>query len=210
MNIVDVSTDNFNNKTIIIDAGHGGVDGGTNAADGTLEKDINLQIAYKLNDLLNSMGIKTVMTRTEDVSLHNSDAHTIRQKKISDLNNRLDIINNTDDSVFVSIHQNYFTSSEYYGSQVFYSKNNSESDNLASSIRLSIISYLQTDNNREIKASGSEIFLLNNSTVPSVMVECGFLSNENEANKLKNGKYQQELAFAVALGIVDYLKNTEG
>ena len=114
-----VLSDNLQNKTIIIDAGHGGIDGGTSASDGTLEKDLNLQISIKLNEILSSMGVKTVMTRSDDDALNDDNAVTIRQKKVSDIKNRLSIINETEDSVFVSIHQNHFSQEKYSGAQVF-------------------------------------------------------------------------------------------
>ncbi len=195
------------NQTVIIDAGHGGPDGGTSADDGTLEKDLNLQIAIKLNEILNSMGIKTVMIRTEDISVHDSSANTIRQKKVSDLKNRLKIMNETQNSVFVSIHQNHFSDSRYSGTQVFYSKNNPQSSVLADYLRQSVISNLQKNNTREIKPSGTDIYLLYHAESPAVMVECGFLSNFNEAENLKNENYQSKLAFVLALGITDYLKS---
>lgn len=195
------------NQTVIIDAGHGGPDGGTSADDGTLEKDLNLQIAIKLNESLNSMGIKTVMIRTEDISVHDASANTIRQKKVSDLKNRLKIINETNNSIFVSIHQNHFSDSRYSGTQVFYSKNNPQSSVLADCIRQSVISDLQKDNTRETKPSGTDIYLLYHAESPAVMVECGFLSNINESKNLKNENYQKELAFVLALGISDYLNS---
>lgn len=206
---VNVAASSNTFKTVIIDAGHGGPDGGTSSDDGTLEKDLNLQIAHKLNAVLQSMGIETVMTRTEDVSIHDDDAETIRQKKVSDLKNRLSIINNTDDAVFVSIHQNHYSSSKFSGAQIFYSKNNPLSQKLADSVRLSIVSYLQNSNTREIKKSGSEIYLLNNAQPPAIMVECGFMSNYAETQNLKNEAYQQKLAFTIAIGITDYFSNTE-
>ncbi len=206
---VDVSADAEKFQTVIIDAGHGGPDGGTSADDGTLEKELNLQIAEKLNEILKSMGIKTIMTRTTDISINDSTAQTIRQKKISDIKNRLKIINETDDAVFVSIHQNHFSDSKYSGTQVFYSKNNPLSQDLASSIRLPVITYLQPQNSREIKQSGTEIYLLYHAEKPAVMVECGFLSNKSETENLKDEAYQKKLAFMIALGIVDYFKNTE-
>lgn len=195
------------NQTVIIDAGHGGPDGGTSADDGTLEKDLNLQIAIKLNESLSSMGIKTVMIRTEDISVHDASANTIRQKKVSDLKNRLKIINETDNSIFVSIHQNHFSDSRYSGTQVFYSKNNPQSSVLADCIRQSVISDLQKENTRETKPSGTDIYLLYHAESPAVMVECGFLSNINESKNLKNENYQKELAFVLALGISDYLNS---
>lgn len=209
MMAVNASSSQTINTTVIIDAGHGGPDGGTSADDGTLEKNINLQIALKLENILKSMGINTVMTRTEDISIHDESANTIRKKKISDLRNRLSIINNTDDSVFVSVHQNHFSESIYYGTQIFYSKNNPESSVLANSIRQSVISVLQKDNTREIKQSGTDIFLLHHAETPAVMVECGFLSNAEETAKLKDENYQRKLAFMIAIGICDYLRATK-
>ena len=208
-NTVDASVNSAGYKTVIIDAGHGGVDGGTSADDGTLEKNLNLEIALKLNNMLKSMGVETVLTRDTDISVHDDTAKTIRQEKVSDLKNRLDVINNTDDSIFVSIHQNHFGDSKYSGTQIFYSKNNPQSHKLAECIRMPVISYLQTDNTREIKQSGTEIYLLYHAQSPSVMVECGFLSNQAEATKLKDEKYQQKIAFMITLGILDYFSKTE-
>ncbi len=204
-----VSSDNLQNKIIIIDAGHGGIDGGTSANDGTVEKDINLDISLKLNEILSSMGIKTVMTRIDDNALNDENASTIRQKKISDIKNRLSIINETEDAVFVSIHQNHYSQEKYSGAQVFYSKNNPQSRDLAEKIRFRLITVLQPDNTREIKQSGSEIYLLNNAKIPAVMVECGFLSNYIETKLLKDQEYQRKLAFTVAMGIIDFLNQTE-
>lgn len=203
------SSDNFQNKTVIIDAGHGGIDGGTSASDGTVEKNLNLQISVKINEILSSFGIKTVMTRTDDEDLSDDNASTIRQKKVSDIKNRLSIINETEDAVFVSIHQNHFTREKYSGAQVFYSKNDPLSQVLAEKIRFQLITVLQPDNTREIKQSGSEIYLLHHAKVPAVMVECGFLSNYNETQLLKNEEYQQKLAFTIAMGIIDFLNQTE-
>ena len=205
---VDVLNDSVA-YTIVIDAGHGGVDSGTSAADGTPEKEINLQIAHKLNDVLRSFGVETVMIRTEDISIHDESAKTIRQKKVSDIKNRLSIINNTDNAIYVSIHQNHYLDSKYTGTQVFYSKNNPDSEVFAKKIRASVVSILQKDNTREIKQSGKEIYLLNNAQVPAVMVECGFMSNEKETELLKNSDYQQKLAFVIALGICDYINSSE-
>lgn len=210
-NFKAIHTANINGsfKTVIIDAGHGGVDGGTQSADGTLEKDLNLQIATKVNSYLNSFGISTVMTRTTDISVHDDSADTIRAKKISDLKNRLNIISSTPDSVFVSIHQNHFSESKYNGTQIFYSANNTESINLAEHIRLAVTKELQPYNTRELKKSGTEIYLLYHSKTPSVMVECGFLSNAEESAKLKTNEYQNKIAFFIASGILNYLKSTE-
>ncbi len=207
--VIDASVSVKEDIVVIIDAGHGGIDGGTQASDGTLEKEINLKIALKLNDILNSMGIKTMLTRDSDKSIHNDGAVTIREKKISDIKNRLQIVESTDNAVLVSIHQNYFTQSKYNGAQVFYSKNNPQSKTIAEIIQRNIADYIQRDNSREIKQSGSEIYLLHNVTAPAVMVECGFLSNTEEANKLKDDNYQQRMAFIIAISILDYINTAE-
>lgn len=200
---------NDKNFTVVIDAGHGGIDGGTQSSDGTLEKDINLKIALMLRDILNSFGIQTVMTRETDISIHSDGVTGIKNQKISDIHNRLEIAESTPDAILVSIHQNYFTQEKYSGSQVFYSGNNPESEKLALAVRSSLILNHQKDNTREIKKSGKEIYLLSNTSVPAIMLECGFLSNEREAKLLQTQEYQRQIAFFAALGIMDYINSTE-
>ncbi|MBO5858973.1 MAG: N-acetylmuramoyl-L-alanine amidase [Clostridia bacterium] len=207
--VSDVSSYVPKYTTVVIDAGHGGVDGGTCSENGILEKHLNLQIALKVNDFLKSMGINTVMIRTQDISIHDKTATTIREKKVSDIKNRLKIINETENSIFVSIHQNHFSQEKYHGSQIFYSKNNPESSSLADYVRHSVISVLQPDNSRETKQSGSEIYLLYHAKTPSIMVECGFLSNHEETEKLTDENYQKKLAFLISLGVMDFINNTE-
>ena len=204
-----VQISNETTPVIIIDAGHGGIDGGAVAADGTVEKDINLDIALRMNEYLQNLGYSTILTRDEDISIHDSTAETARQKKVSDLHNRLEIINSTPGCIFVSVHQNYYTQSKYNGTQVFYSVNNPDSEKLAQSIQTSVVSLLQPENKRQIKPSGSSIFLLHNSVVPSVLVECGFLSNPEETEKLKNETYRMQMAQAVCKGIINFLNGIE-
>ncbi len=194
-----------NTPTIIVDPGHGGEDGGTQSSQGILEKDLNLSIALKINEILKDKGYETVLIREDDRLIYDESCTTIREKKKSDLHNRLKIINNTPNSIFLSIHQNYYTESKYYGSQVFYSGNNEESKALAGIIQETIRKKLQPENTRQIKESGSEIFLLYNSSVPSVMVECGFLSNYEEAIRLSDDNYQQLMADAVVEGLIEYI-----
>lgn len=191
---------------VVIDPGHGGFDGGASAADGTVEKTINLQIALQLRDCLQAMGVRTEMTRTEDVGTNDDSARTIREKKTSDLKNRLQMMQRDSDRIFVSIHQNHFSSSAYSGTQVFYSGNHPSSAVLAERIRAAVVHDLQPQNKRECKQSGSEIFLLNQARIPAVMVECGFLSNADETEKLKSETYQKQLAFLIALGILDFFQ----
>ena len=204
-----VQISNETTPVIIIDAGHGGIDGGAVAADGTVEKDLNLDIALKMNEYIRNLGYRTILTRDEDVSIHDPAAETARQKKVTDLHNRLEIINSTTDCIFVSVHQNYYTQSKYSGTQVFYSVNNPDSEKLAQCIQTSVVSLLQPENKRQIKQSGSSIFLLHNSVVPSVLVECGFLSNPEETEKLKNESYRMQMAQAVCKGIINYLNGKE-
>ena len=191
---------------IILDAGHGGMDGGTSAADGTKEKEINLSIAKKLNSLLLASGYKTVMLRNDDSLIGDNSLSTIRERKVSDIRKRLEIAESYPDSVLISIHQNYYSVPKYSGAQVFYSTNSPESKILAQSVQQSVVEELQPDNNRKIKPVGSNIYLLYNCTIPAIMVECGFLSNINEAEKLKTDSYQTQMALSIMQGITDYLE----
>ncbi len=188
---------------IIIDAGHGGEDGGAIASDGTLEKNLNLEISLKLNEIMSVLGYKTKQIRTTDTDLHET-GDTIRQRKISDIRNRFEIMNNGGNCLYISIHQNKFSDKSINGAQIFYSPNNNESKELAGFIQKSISSQLQKDNNRVIKKSGTDIFLLYNATKPTVMVECGFISNSNDLYNLKNTEYQNQMALSIAMGILNY------
>ena len=195
--------------TVIIDAGHGGEDGGAVGVDGIYEKNINLAIAIKLRDLLETAGYKVIMTREQDKAIYDNNAGTLRQKKKSDLRNRLEMIktNSDDGTVFISIHQNKFTDSKYSGSQIFYSKNNPLSQELANYMKKSITNLIQPDNTREIKPADKTIFLLHNAPIPAVIVECGFLSNQEEAHKLASENYQDQIAFCLFCGVINYFIN---
>ena len=184
---------------ILIDAGHGGEDGGAVAADGTLEKDLNLAVAMPLRDLLSVMGFSVAMTRETDVMLDTEGA-TLRQRKVADMNQRLSMVQSA--QLTVSLHQNKFSQAKYSGTQVFYSQNHPQSREVAESVRESVVSLLQPQNTRPLKAGDSTVFLLHRATMPIVLVECGFLSNETEREKLKTPAYQRQLAFAVAGGVM--------
>ncbi len=190
----------INQPTIIIDAGHGGEDGGAVSVTGTLEKNINLSIAKKLESLLKANGFNTKLTRTSDNIV--SDDENI--KKHNELQNRVDIFNSSVNNIVVSIHQNKFTQEQYCGTQIFYSKNNTKSELLAEKIQNSVVSLIQNENKRECKKAGSEIFILNNSNVPTVLVECGFLSNDSEAKLLDTDEYQNKIAYCIFLGIQEF------
>ena len=190
--------------TVIIDAGHGGEDGGAEV-DGVLEKDINLSIADKLADTLRLCGVRVTEIRDEDISVYDDSAQSLREKKVSDLKHRVEIVNGSENNILVSIHQNKFDNSAYSGAQVFYSSNNDKSRVLAESIRNSVVSLLQNDNTRELKPANSDIYLLDNATVPAVIVECGFLSNDEERAKLLDSGYQSEMAYSIAMGVLEYI-----
>ncbi|MGN0519500.1 MAG: N-acetylmuramoyl-L-alanine amidase [Candidatus Fimenecus sp.] len=192
---------------VIIDAGHGGEDGGAVAADGTVEQLLNLQIAQYLEAQLQVFGIETVMTRTTEDSIHSAEADTTRERKVSDIHNRMKIMEETENAVFVSIHQNKYESSTQWGTQVFYSPNTTSSAALADCIQKTVVSTLQPDNKRVIKKSGSSIYLLYYAKKTAVLVECGFLSNPQETAKLKDENYQKQMAFSIALGILEYMNS---
>ena len=198
----------LNNNTlpvIIVDAGHGGFDGGASTDDGVSEKGINLNIAIYLKEYLNFFGFDVIMTRETDTSTESEGLTTIRSKKSSDLHNRMALMEKTDNSIFVSIHQNHFSSSKYKGAQVFYSPELSEQSSLlAENIQESIVYYLQKDNKRQIKPCGTSVYLIYKAVKPAVLVECGFLSNEEDSENLQDEIYQRKMALCIAIGILNY------
>lgn len=194
-------------QTVIVDAGHGGDDGGAIGIDGTVEKDINLDIALKLEKLLKFYGFDVIMTRTEDIMTCDDGLDSLRKRKVSDIHNRFDVLEKNPDAVFISIHQNKFEDNSQHGTQVFYSGNNDESKLLAESIQNSIVSVLQPDNSRVVKKSGSGIYLLYHAKLPAVLVECGFISNPTEVKKLNDENYRMKIAILIADGLIKYLMN---
>lgn len=193
---VNALENNENNYKILIDPGHGGYDGGTKSKSGTLEKDINLQISLKLKDILNNKGYNVSMTREKDIALAN--------KKIEDLNLRCKMKKETDCDVFISIHQNAFRTANTKGLQVWYS-NNEKSKSLAESIQISVKEQLQNNNNRVAKNAKNDYKILRDGYEGgSIIVECGFLSNYEDEQNLKNEEYQNKLVEAITLGIEKY------
>ncbi len=188
--------------TIVIDAGHGGRDGGAVADDdGTLEKHLNLAVAKKLQALLESADIRVIMTRETDTELALPDSP---HKKRDDLQNRLRLAQAYPNTVFISIHMNKFPVAKYNGLQVYYSPNHKDSIKLAEQIQRDS-RILKSENNRETKAAGSNIYLLSHIQVPAVLVECGFLSNYEEKECLKTEEYQTKLALSLYCSILNYL-----
>lgn len=195
-------------RTIVIDSGHGGADGGCVGVNECVEKDINLAIAKDLAELLKLSGFNVVMTRDEDVSLHSEGVEGLRNQKISDMENRLDIIQSYPDSLFVSIHQNQYTQPEYFGAQMFYTTNNSNNAKLAQ-IMQECFAQLQPGNDREIKLIDNDLYLFKNTQQPAVLAECGFLSNPNDAANLSDSEYQKKVAFTIYRGIIKYYGMTD-
>lgn len=194
-------------KTVIVDAGHGGDDGGAIGIDGTVEKDINLDIALKLEKILKIYGFNVIMTRTQDVMTCDDGLDSLRKRKISDIHNRFELMRKNPDAIFISVHQNKFEDSSQHGTQVFYSGNDERSKELAEAIQTSVTLTLQRKNDRVVKKSGSGIYLLYHAKIPAVLVECGFISNSDEVKKLKDESYRMKLAILIADGLLKYLSN---
>lgn len=174
------------------------------ASDGTVEKNINLSIALKLRDILVCSGYSVIMTRTTDTGTDYSENYEIKDRKVTDMKNRLKLMNSTENAVFVSVHLNKFDSSTAKGAQVFYSPNSDDSRLLGDKIQSNIVSLLQPENSRSIKKGTKNTYLLYYAECPAVIVECGFLSNPTELSLLKNDSYQRKMAFAIATGIYSY------
>lgn len=201
---VSVSSENVKSMpTIVIDAGHGGEDGGAVSESGVLEKDINLSIANDTSALFYLLGFDVKQTRKTDIALDNGE-DTIRKRKVSDMKKRLEIFNSSKENTIISIHQNKFSESKYHGTQIFYSPNNPKSKQLADSIKYSVKGLLQPDNERECKKADSGIYLLKNTNNPAVIVECGFISNGEECKNLLDSQYQKQMAFSITAGFLSY------
>lgn len=200
---VMVKTVGINNvktkKTVIIDPGHGGIDVGTVGIDGSLEKNINLSISLDLYDYLMVSGINTVLTRDGDYEVYKAG----EKRTKSDLYNRMDFINSVPDSILISIHQNHFENEAEWGTQVWFSPNDEISPTLADKILRSVKKNIQPENKRENKASDNSYYILYKAQKPSVMVECGFVSNKNENNKLQDKEYQKDMAYSILAGICE-------
>ena len=183
---------------------HGGFDGGCVSADGVPEKGINLSILLRLRDILELNGYTVKVTRDSDRSIHDEGIEGLSNQKSSDMDNRLEMFNNEDDAICVSIHQNQFTDPVYCGAQMFYAATNKRSEALAQSLQ-NRFRTLQPNNTREIKLCGKELFLCYYSNNPTVMAECGFLSNPDEAALLCTEEYQEKVALTLFFGINDFV-----
>ena len=195
--------------TIVVDAGQVGEDGGAVGVNGLVEKEINLAIALALADDLKASNFPVVLVRDSDYSVGDQTLSTVAERKRSDTKRRVQLVEETGDCILVSIHQNQFSQSQYKGAQMFYSPNDSESALLAECIRQSVVGSLQPENTRQNKEAGEDIYLLTHCQVPGVIVECGFLSNPEEANLLGQEEYQQDMAAAIYNGIISFVEQRE-
>ncbi len=203
---VPASTTNPNNDIVVVlDAGHGGMDGGCTSVNGVDEKNINLNILLSVRDMCQSFGYKVVVTRDTDISIHDSGVTGVRNQKLSDMNNRVKIFNKYENAIAISIHQNQFTQSQYSGAQMFYSSSNPLNEKLAGVMQGQFVSLLQPENKRETKPTGKDLMLIANTKCPSLMVECGFLSNPQEASLLETTEYQNKVAFTIFSGINKFI-----
>ena len=191
------------NKVVIVDAGHGTPDEGAESSKGTTEAELNLKIALKLQNLLEQSGCTVLLTRSDENAIYDADSNTIREKKVSDMHNRVKLGNESSADIFVSIHLNKIAESQYTGWQTFHKKNNEESKNLATCIQNSLNEAIQKENNRK-PAQLNTVYLMKYVEIPITIVECGFLSNPGEESLLQTDEYQEKLAWGIYNGITSY------
>lgn len=191
-------------QTVIIDVGHGGSDPGKIGVGDILEKDINLQIAKKVKELLEKEKIKVILTREEDAMLVGEERTAT---KAADMKERVRLINETAPQLAISIHQNSYTDAAVWGAQVFYYANSAEGERAAKLMQSALLS-CNAENKRQAKANDT-YYLLKRTEVPTIIVECGFLTNPEEAGKLESEEYQDSVAQAICDGAVEYLKTLE-
>ena len=206
-NSVFASAEPETGRVIVIDAGHGGEDPGAIGVSGVYEKDLNLEISMILGEMLKEKGYTVLYTRTEDKMLYAPEENVKGMRKISDLKNRCSIVNSYDDAILISIHMNTYGASKYSGLQV-YTRDDSASLSLATSIQNSVREILQPQNKRTVK-QGKNLYLLENSDCTAVLVECGFLSNKAECEKLSEKEYQKQLCFSIVCGIINYIEEID-
>lgn len=192
---------------LVIDAGHGGEDGGAVGVNGTVESQINLAVALRLRALMDLYGARSVLLREEDISLHDADCETLREKKVSDLHNRVSSIESTPNAVLLSIHQNTFQTPKYHGAQVFF-RSDEESISFAQTTQNALKTALDSQNERVPALIPETVYLMNHITCPAILVECGFLSNPAEEQLLNTTEYQTKLALTLASAYFTYQQMT--
>ena len=195
------------NRVIVIDAGHGTPDEGAESNNGVTEAEINLRIALKLQNLLEQSGAKVILTRSNETAIYDIDKKTLREKKVSDIHNRVKIGNESSADIFVSIHLNKIPQNQYWGWQCFYNQNE-KSKILAENLQNNLNEAIQKENKR-IAMKLDTVYIMKNVEIPISIVECGFLSNEEEEKRLQEDDYQNRLAWGIYNGITDYFYNLE-
>lgn len=190
-------------KVVILDAGHGYPDKGAESKNGTTESDINLAITLKVQNLLEQSGCVVLLTRSDENGIYSLDSKTLKEKKVSDIKNRVKIGNNSSADIFVSIHLNKIPQEQYYGWQCFYKKENENSKKLAENIQNSLNESIEKENKREALSITNK-YIVEHVEIPLSIVECGFLSNSQEEKELKDDEYQNRLAWGIYCGIVNY------
>ena len=188
---------------MVLDAGHGIPDEGAQSSNGTTEAESNLKIALKVQNLLEQSGCTVILTRSDENAIYDIDSKTLRQKKISDIHNRVKIGNESSADIFVSIHLNKIPQSQYYGWQTFYKAGNTEGKNLAVAIQNSLNNAIDKENNRVSKTIDN-VYIIKHVEIPTTIVECGFLSNPEEEKQLLDDDYQNRLAWGIYSGIINY------
>lgn len=205
-NAIETMATPVTSKTIIIDAGHGGEDGGAVSSNGISEADINLKIALKEQALLEQSGATVVLTRSDENAIYDIDKKTLREKKISDIKNRVKMGNNSSADIFVSIHLNKIPQNQYYGWQTFFKDSSEDGKKLATCIQNNLNEAIQKENKRT-PLKINNVYIIKKVEIPTSIVECGFLSNPEEEKQLQNDEYQNRLAWGIYNGIMDYFSS---
>lgn len=202
-NLIETTSTPVSGKTVILDAGHGVPDEGAQSSTGTTEAETNLKIALKIQNLLEQNGCTVLLTRSDENAIYDLDSKTLKQKKISDIRNRVKIGNESSADIFVSIHLNKIPQQQYYGWQCFYKDGNEQSNKLAKSIQENLNKSMQKENNR-VAMKIDNIYIIKHVEIPTSIVECGFLSNPEEEKQLLDDSYQNRLAWGIYNGIINY------
>ena len=205
-NTITTTSTPVSGKTVVIDAGHGIPDEGAESSNGTTEAETNLKIALKLQNLLEQSGSTVILTRSDENAIYDLDSKTLKQKKISDIHNRVKIGNESHADIFVSIHLNKIPQPQYDGWQTFYREGDEEGAKLAKQIQENLSKNIDKENNRIAKTIDN-IYIIKHVEIPITIVECGFLSNPEEEKKLLDDEYQNKLAWGIYNGIIDYFYN---
>lgn len=202
-NIIDTVSLPVSGKVVVVDAGHGKPDEGAEVGDGTTEAQTNLKIALKLQNLLEQSGCTVILTRSDENGIYDIDSKTLKQKKISDIKNRVKIGNESSADIFVSIHLNKIPQQQYDGWQTFYNEKSEQGRKLATSIQAKLNESIQKENKR-VASKIENVYIIKNVEIPTTIVECGFLSNEKEKEQLLTDSYQNRLAWGIYNGIIEY------